>query len=260
MRGRREGRVPTGTRGPRAKKMHGAGTTGSAGNNPAFPAQWFERLLRALPGDRACCPRHRHRRRPRHQRRGVGTTRLDRPHDDVRPHLQGDAASPRGHRSPPQRPVTIAMRPSQCGRDSRIKPLIWGRRQQHFWYSELSPCTAPVLRTPSMVPWPRSNTILRRIGSRASPKFPLCDGTSLVAEDPELLAVGATRTTWPSRGNATNWQTDAEAMSLWRLATAQRGRRSDEQLRVRQTLGAGFVCDVPRRRSQDGVSPGPPKC
>jgi len=29
--GRREGRVPTGTRGPRAERMHGAGTTGTAG-------------------------------------------------------------------------------------------------------------------------------------------------------------------------------------------------------------------------------------
>ncbi len=117
LRGRREGRVPTGTHGPRAKEVHGAGTTGSAGNNPAFPARWFERLLRALPGDRACLPPSSGCRRPRHQHRGVGTTRLDRPRNDVRPHPKGDAASPRGHRSPPQRLVTIAMRPSQCGRD-----------------------------------------------------------------------------------------------------------------------------------------------
>jgi hypothetical protein len=42
VRGRREGRMLAGTRGPRAnKKMHGAGTTGSAEAYPAFPAQWF---------------------------------------------------------------------------------------------------------------------------------------------------------------------------------------------------------------------------
>ncbi|WP_139031477.1 hypothetical protein [Bradyrhizobium sp. ORS 375] len=58
-----------------------------------------------------------------------------------------DAASLRGHRSPPQRPVTIAMRPSQCGRDGRIRSLIWGRRQQNFWYSEFAACIAPVPRT-----------------------------------------------------------------------------------------------------------------
>ena len=88
-------------------------------DQPGLPCAMGLRLLRALPGDRACCPRHRHRRRPRHQHRGVGTTRLDRPRYDVRPHPQGDAASPRGHRFPPQRPVTIAIRPSQCGRDGR---------------------------------------------------------------------------------------------------------------------------------------------
>src|ERR1700754_2891117 len=30
--------------------------TGSAGNTPAFPAQWFYGLLRALPGERAFLP------------------------------------------------------------------------------------------------------------------------------------------------------------------------------------------------------------
>ncbi len=51
MRGRREGRVSADTHGPRAKKMHGAGTTGIAGY-PGLPcANGFNGFLRALPGD-----------------------------------------------------------------------------------------------------------------------------------------------------------------------------------------------------------------
>ena len=53
-RGRREGRVPAGTRGPlcedcatKAAQRH----TGEA-KHPAFPAQWFYGLCRALPGER----------------------------------------------------------------------------------------------------------------------------------------------------------------------------------------------------------------
>ncbi|MET4384405.1 hypothetical protein ABIB73_000140 [Bradyrhizobium sp. F1.4.3] len=55
VRGRREDRVPAGTRGPlcescatKLAQRH----TGEAGNNPAFPAQWFDGLCRALPGER----------------------------------------------------------------------------------------------------------------------------------------------------------------------------------------------------------------
>src|ERR1700676_2566875 len=36
------------------KKHTSIVTHGHAGNHPAFPAQWFYGLLRALPGDRAC--------------------------------------------------------------------------------------------------------------------------------------------------------------------------------------------------------------
>ncbi|MGY3037454.1 hypothetical protein ACVIIV_006624 [Bradyrhizobium sp. USDA 4354] len=49
-RGRREGRAPAGTQGPHAKNARGV-TTGNAGL-PAFPAQWFYGLWRALPGER----------------------------------------------------------------------------------------------------------------------------------------------------------------------------------------------------------------
>jgi hypothetical protein len=48
--GRREGRAPAGTQGPHAEDARGV-TTGDAGR-PAFPAQWFYGLWRALPGER----------------------------------------------------------------------------------------------------------------------------------------------------------------------------------------------------------------
>src|SRR5258708_5687088 len=36
------------------KKAHERSHHGHTGNHPAFPAQWFYGLLRALPGDQAC--------------------------------------------------------------------------------------------------------------------------------------------------------------------------------------------------------------
>ena len=53
-RGRREGRVPAGTRGPLCEacaKTAAQRHTGEA-KHPAFPAQWFDGLCRALPGER----------------------------------------------------------------------------------------------------------------------------------------------------------------------------------------------------------------
>src|SRR5258705_2704907 len=38
----------------RNKKAHEHSHHGHTGNHPAFPAQWFYGLLRALPGDQAC--------------------------------------------------------------------------------------------------------------------------------------------------------------------------------------------------------------
>src|SRR6478752_2826572 len=38
----------------RMKKAHERSHHGHTGNHPAFPAQWFDGLLRALPGDHAC--------------------------------------------------------------------------------------------------------------------------------------------------------------------------------------------------------------
>ncbi|MET3966432.1 hypothetical protein ABID62_002496 [Bradyrhizobium sp. S3.9.1] len=53
-RGRREGRVPAGTRGPlcgNCATKFAQRHTGEA-KHPAFPAQWFYGLCRALPGER----------------------------------------------------------------------------------------------------------------------------------------------------------------------------------------------------------------
>src|SRR3954447_20599882 len=57
-RGRRESRVPTDTRGLVCKIAHCRRTRAYrfSRNSPAFPAQWFYGLLRALPGERACLP------------------------------------------------------------------------------------------------------------------------------------------------------------------------------------------------------------
>src|ERR1700692_4189907 len=48
-----------GAKGPRSlvcnkKQTHEHSHHGHTGNHPAFPAQWFYGLLRALPGDQAC--------------------------------------------------------------------------------------------------------------------------------------------------------------------------------------------------------------
>src|SRR6266436_4646481 len=39
------------------KQAHERSHHGHTGVNPAFPAQWFYGLLRALPGDQLCCHR-----------------------------------------------------------------------------------------------------------------------------------------------------------------------------------------------------------
>ena len=57
-RGRRESRVPTDTRGLVCQNAHCRRTRAYrfSRNSPAFPAQWFYGLYRALPGERACLP------------------------------------------------------------------------------------------------------------------------------------------------------------------------------------------------------------
>jgi len=100
-------------------------------SNPAFPAQWFDGLFRALPGDRAFLPpspRENRFRATWHQRRVARTTRLCRtrtpsPRTRDRPgtvrHSFGESGSAslvlrhrRVHRIPHSTSVTIAKRPS----------------------------------------------------------------------------------------------------------------------------------------------------
>jgi hypothetical protein len=58
-RGRREGRVAACTRGPRAKDCaRSALTTGTGGDTPAFPAQWFYGLYALSPVNHPVCHRH----------------------------------------------------------------------------------------------------------------------------------------------------------------------------------------------------------
>jgi hypothetical protein len=57
IRGRGECRAPNAPAASRAnEKAHERSHHGHTGNHPAFPAQWFYGLLRALPGDRAFLP------------------------------------------------------------------------------------------------------------------------------------------------------------------------------------------------------------
>jgi len=89
-------------------------------NHPAFPAQWFYGLYRALPGARALWSPSPVELLPRtwRQRRGVRTTRLRRP--------QQMPSSEAFSASTASRPAfrDVAQRPS-VGRDERNIGLIW---------------------------------------------------------------------------------------------------------------------------------------
>jgi hypothetical protein len=110
--GRREDRVPACTHGPRAKGLReSALTTGTGGNTPAFPAQWFYGLYAFSPVNHPVCHR-----RPfdaqassRTWRQGLGAPG---PRDFAvrkRSPLVGRRACV--HCIPASRVVTIAIRP-----------------------------------------------------------------------------------------------------------------------------------------------------
>jgi hypothetical protein len=65
------------------QETHAAVTTGTAEVNPAFPAQWFDGLLRDLPGEPPVtglfC--HRHRRDAKHHRQLSASVGAPGPHD-----------------------------------------------------------------------------------------------------------------------------------------------------------------------------------
>ena len=85
-----------------------------SGGNPAFPAQWLYGLLRALPGDRLCC--HRHKRDAKRHRRLDASVGASGPHDfAVRVSIVVCAQNARhAAASTASRPtfVAIAIRPS----------------------------------------------------------------------------------------------------------------------------------------------------
>src|SRR5258705_13748098 len=93
------------------KKAHEHSHHGHTGNHPAFPAQWFYGLLRALPGDQACLT-------PSPARLLADLTpALGRQNDTTWPYAAARFVS-RAAASTASRPafVTIAIRPSE-GRD-----------------------------------------------------------------------------------------------------------------------------------------------
>jgi hypothetical protein len=94
----------------------------AAENTPTSPAQWLYGLLRALPGERACCHRHRQD----CSRRLDASIAAPGPHDFavrgqrfVRRENTPDAA--RVHRIPSQRVVTMATAPP---RDETAQSII----------------------------------------------------------------------------------------------------------------------------------------
>ena len=85
-----------------------------SGNTPAFPAQWFYGLLRALLGDRLCC----------HRRLAGLTAKLDASIGAPEPHdfaVRNCTVRPRAHARPaPSRPP----RPLPNVRDDHDPPLL----------------------------------------------------------------------------------------------------------------------------------------
>jgi hypothetical protein len=127
-RGRREDRVRAAPAVSRAKCTSQKRTRAYrfSGNTPAFPAQWFYGLLRALPGDRAFLPPSPSRIAPQELDTSVGVSG---PHDfAVRVNVVRLATHPASTASRPAF-VTIASRPSVWDGMALNVPLIWGRER-----------------------------------------------------------------------------------------------------------------------------------
>jgi hypothetical protein len=91
------------------KKAHEHSHHGHTGNHPAFPAQWFYGLLRALPGDQACLTPS-----PALLLADL-TPALGRQNHTTWPYVAGRVRLARCpvHRIPRSTSVTIAKRPSE---------------------------------------------------------------------------------------------------------------------------------------------------
>src|SRR6266446_1471953 len=108
------------------KQAHERSHHGHTGINPAFPAQWFYGLLRALPGDQACLT-------PSPALLIADLTPASgRQNDTTWPYaaVRSSSALPASTASRPAF-VTIASRPS-VGRDQIAIMLICPRRQAKF--------------------------------------------------------------------------------------------------------------------------------
>src|SRR3954451_14204241 len=127
IRGRRECRVraaPAVSRAKLQKKRTRAYRF--SGGNPAFPAQWFYGLLRALPGDQACLT-------PSPALLIADLTPASgRQNDTTWPYASGRAhlARCRVHRIPTR--VRDVRETPLCGSDRQISELIWVRWQAKF--------------------------------------------------------------------------------------------------------------------------------
>jgi hypothetical protein len=117
---------------PACRKKAGGSHHRYEPKQPAFPARWFERLIRALPGDRLSCPRRRcDASTPHstwHQHRDARTTRFRRTRGVVRLRENHAATSTR----PPH--------PAPNVRDDREAPLLIEPRTPavdvKFWKNE----------------------------------------------------------------------------------------------------------------------------
>src|SRR5258706_2248127 len=119
IRGRRECRVPNAPIASRAKlnKAHERSHHRYTGANPAFPAQWFYGLLRALPGDQACLT-------PSPARLHTDLTpALGRQNDTTWPYASASFVRLAFARLTLPRPP----HPAPNVRDDREAPLLWAR-------------------------------------------------------------------------------------------------------------------------------------
>jgi hypothetical protein len=99
------------------KKAHERSHHGHTGNHPAFPAQWFYGLLRALPGDHACLTPS-----PALLIADL-TPALGRQNDTTWPYASASFVRLAIARLTPPRPP----HPAPNVRDDREAPLLWAR-------------------------------------------------------------------------------------------------------------------------------------
>ena len=109
---------------------------------PAFPARWLERLLRALPGDRAFLPPSPARRVSVFASLAPASGRQD--HTAWPSAKRSFVGMPKGqccdHSRPPppaSTSVTIAIRPSARGGMRGKMRLIWGQRQAEYFSADI---------------------------------------------------------------------------------------------------------------------------